>query len=51
MAIPQSQTKASLMNDYEKKQRVSCKANGADLGDWQSGDFHIIREYRKPIPR
>jgi hypothetical protein len=22
----------------------------ADLSDWQSGDFHIIREYMKPIP-
>jgi len=24
---------------------------GAELSDWQSGDFHIIREYMKPIPR
>jgi hypothetical protein len=24
---------------------------GADLSDWQSGDFHIIREYMKPISR
>jgi hypothetical protein len=26
-------------------------AVGAELSDWQSGDFHIIREYMKPIPR
>ena len=24
---------------------------GADLSDWRSGDFHILREYMKPIPR
>jgi hypothetical protein len=24
---------------------------GADLSDWRNGDFHIIREYLKPIPR
>jgi hypothetical protein len=24
---------------------------GIELSDWQSGDFHIIREYMKPIPR
>jgi hypothetical protein len=24
-------------------------AVGAELGDWQSGDFHTIREYTKPI--
>ena len=24
-------------------------AVGAELSDWQSGDFHIIREYMKPI--
>jgi hypothetical protein len=24
---------------------------GAELSDWHSGDFHIIREYMKPIPR
>jgi hypothetical protein len=24
---------------------------GADLSDWRSGNFHIIREYMKPIPR
>ena len=23
---------------------------GIELSDWQSGDFHIIREYMKPIP-
>jgi hypothetical protein len=23
---------------------------GADLSDWRSGDYHIIREYIKPIP-
>jgi hypothetical protein len=27
------------------------RAVGAELSDWQSGDFHIIREYMKPIPR
>jgi hypothetical protein len=26
-------------------------AVGAGLSDWQSGDFHIIREYMKAIPR
>lgn len=24
---------------------------GADFSDWRSGDFHILREYMKPIPR
>jgi len=24
---------------------------GAELSDWQSGDFRIIREYMKPISR
>jgi hypothetical protein len=24
---------------------------GADLSDWQSGDYNIIRQYMKPIPR
>ena len=24
---------------------------GVDLSDWQSGDYHIIREYMRPIPR
>jgi len=24
---------------------------GADLGDWRDGDYNIIREYMKPIPR
>lgn len=24
---------------------------GADLSDWRSGDYNIIREYMKPIPR
>ena len=33
--------------------RYACDmfAIGAELSDWQSGDFHIIREYMKPIPR
>jgi hypothetical protein len=33
--------------------RYACEmfAVGAELSDWQSGDFHIIREYMKPIPR
>jgi len=33
--------------------RYGCDmfAVGAELSDWQSGDFHIIREYMKPIPR
>jgi len=33
--------------------RYACAifAAGAELSDWQSGDFHIIREYMKPIPR
>jgi hypothetical protein len=33
--------------------RYACDvfAVGAKLSDWQSGDFHIIREYMKPIPR
>jgi hypothetical protein len=33
--------------------RYACDmfAVGAELSDWQSGDFHIIREYMKPIPR
>ena len=26
-------------------------AVGAELSDWQSGDFHILREYMRPIPR
>ena len=24
---------------------------GADLSDWKNGDYNIIREYMKPIPR
>ena len=24
---------------------------GADLNDWRSGNYNIIREYMKPIPR
>lgn len=24
---------------------------GADLSDWKSGNYNIIREYMKPIPR
>ena len=24
---------------------------GAELSDWQSGDFHIIREYMRSVPR
>ena len=24
---------------------------GADLSDWRSGNYNIIREYMKPIPR
>jgi hypothetical protein len=24
---------------------------GADLSDWRSGDFHVIREYIKPMRR
>jgi hypothetical protein len=33
--------------------RYGCDmfAVGAELSDWQSGDFRIIREYMKPIPR
>jgi hypothetical protein len=33
--------------------RYACDmfAVGAELSDWQSGDFHIIRGYMKPIPR
>jgi hypothetical protein len=33
--------------------RYTCDmfAVGADLSDWLSGNFHIIREYMKPIPR
>ena len=33
--------------------RYACDmfAVGAELSDWQSGDFRIIREYMKPIPR
>jgi hypothetical protein len=33
--------------------RYACDmfAVGAELSDWQSGDFHIIREYMRPIPR
>jgi hypothetical protein len=33
--------------------RFACGmlALGAELSDWQSGDFHIIREYMKPIQR
>jgi hypothetical protein len=33
--------------------RYACDmfAVGAELSDWQSGDFHVIREYMKPIPR
>jgi hypothetical protein len=33
--------------------RYACDmfAVGAELSDWQSGDFDIIREYMKPIPR
>jgi hypothetical protein len=33
--------------------RYACDmfAVGAELSDWQSGGFHIIREYMKPIPR
>jgi hypothetical protein len=33
--------------------RYACDmfAIGAELSDWQDGDFHIIREYMKPIPR
>jgi hypothetical protein len=33
--------------------RYACDmfAVGAELSNWQSGDFHIIREYMKPIPR
>ncbi len=33
--------------------RYACDmfAVGADLSDWRSGDFHILREYMKPIPR
>jgi hypothetical protein len=33
--------------------RYACDmfAVGAELSDWQSGDFHILREYMKPIPR
>jgi hypothetical protein len=33
--------------------RYGCDmfAVGVELSDWQSGDFHIIREYMKPIPR
>jgi hypothetical protein len=33
--------------------RYACRMFpvGADISDWQSGDFHIIREYMKPIPR
>jgi hypothetical protein len=31
--------------------RYACDmfAVGAELSDWQSGDFHIIREYMKPF--
>lgn len=33
--------------------RYACDmfAVGAELSDWESGDFHIIREYMKPILR
>jgi hypothetical protein len=33
--------------------RYACDmfAVGAELSDWQTGDFHIIREYMRPIPR
>lgn len=33
--------------------RYGCDmfAVGAELSDWQSGDFHIIREYKRPIQR
>ena len=33
--------------------RYACDmfAVGADLSDWRSGDFYILREYMKPIPR
>ena len=33
--------------------RYACDmfAVGAELSDWQSGDFHIIHEYMKPTPR
>jgi hypothetical protein len=33
--------------------RYACDmfAIGADLGDWQSADCQVLREYMKPIPR
>jgi len=33
--------------------RYACDmfAVGADLSDWKSGNYNIIREYMKPIPR
>jgi hypothetical protein len=33
--------------------RYACNmfAIGAELSDWRSGDFQIIREYMRPIPR
>jgi len=33
--------------------RYACDmfAVGAELSDWRSGDFHIIREYMRPILR
>ena len=33
--------------------RYACDmfAIGAELSDWRSGDFQIIREYMRPIPR
>jgi|KBSSwiStaDraftv2_1062776.scaffolds.fasta_scaffold472593_2 hypothetical protein len=33
--------------------RYACDmfAVGIELSAWQSGDFHIIREYMRPIPR
>ena len=32
--------------------RYACDmfAVGADLSDWKSGDYNIIREYMRPIP-
>lgn len=33
--------------------RYACEMSvvGAELSDWRSGDFHVIREYMTPVPR
>jgi hypothetical protein len=38
-------------DDADWLRQVASDLDGAELSDWQSGDFHIIREYMRPIPR